>query len=132
MMPATQKPQQARDIVAPGWNALFDLISIQSKLTLMYPLMKPFQFLETQGPGDLSCRTANHIDVFCPLIDVYDLKFVVLVGSPKFRVVFLHFSQDSPPKATSVLTCLSFRFVSLGHVTPKGSGPKDNTPPGTR
>jgi hypothetical protein len=42
MMSAPQKPQQARDIVAPGGNALFDLISIQAKLAFVYSLMNLF------------------------------------------------------------------------------------------
>ena len=88
----------------------------------MYPLMNLFQFLETQAPGNLSSGAANHIDVFCPFIDLYDLKSVELVGSPKFRVVFLHFSQHTPLERTSVIACLPIGFVSLSHVTPNGSG----------
>ena len=119
-IPATQEPQQTREIVAPGGGELLDFIGTQPKRPLMYPGMNLFQFLETQGPRDLTCLAANHIDVSCPLIDFCDLQFLVLVSGPKLHAVLLHFSQRIPAKITLVVIALSFWFISLGHTVLQG------------
>ena len=118
MMPAAEKPQEPRDIVAPGGDALLDFESIQGQISFVDPDMKVLQFFETQRPCDLSRLAANHIDVSCSLVDLYNLQLLVLIGGPEFRMIFLHFSQNVPSKTTAIPVAVTLGFVSLGHVLP--------------